>query len=152
MAIDTPAVLERLRELIAQVDGIQGAYVTALGDENGIPGGLPVLPAALIREGATTQYILSVGQHRKTYEVEIQLFMQAGESAIAHAALAPIQQGVMGILQSHVALGGLCNLCVVDRDSGDIGLDYAGKSYAGRVLTLRVSEQANAIPAYGSES
>lgn len=150
MAIDQAAALNKIRDLIAGVEGLRVVYSAASADAGTrIPMALNVLPCAMVIPGETQQYILSAGQHRHTYEVMVQVFAAGADSGLASSVAAPMPDRIIGVLMENVALGGLVNSCLFERSGGLRELEYGGGVYRGYEIWLRVSEQASAAPAYG---
>lgn len=143
------AVLERMRTLIASVDGIRAAYSAGSAAEKRMPPALKMLPCAIVYPGATREYILSDGQKRHTYEAVVQVFAQGGDPGAAAFDATPMPDAIIEVFEGNVALGGLCNSCLFLRTEGLQVLQYGGTDYVGYQLYFEVSEQAAASPAIG---
>lgn len=150
MSIDQAAVVAKVRDLCATVNGINAAYSAADNDDTRIPAGLAATPAALVFPGPTVAYTLVQGQHRHTYEVTVQVLESGGDAGIRDAVVSVFPDRVLEVVLANVALGGLCNSFVFKRSGGLQVFDYGGYDYTGYELVFEVSEQASATPAYGS--
>lgn len=158
MALSQTAVVSQVRRLVAEVGGVAAAYAASERGEWGIPAALNEFGeqgevCALVYPGATESYLLGQGAHRHTYEVVIQVFAAGGELGDRIADAMQYTDRLIEKFATNVALGGAggTNSAVFSRCSGLIKLEYAGLSYSGIEVALRVSEQATATPAYGEQ-
>jgi hypothetical protein len=151
MALQQKVVLQQIRELVEEATGLERVFGAANEDEHQYPEAAMQFPCAFVIPGQTTDYMLSGGQHRHTYEVAIQVLHAPGMSiGQAYAALAGYTDMVIAKFTQNVALGGRVNSCVFARSSGMRLFDSGDISFPGIEITLRVSEQAEVATAAGS--
>ena len=151
MALSMTAVIAQVRDLIAEVTGMKRVFAASETDENRIPGALNEFPCAIVLPGPSAgDYILSAGQQRHTYEVKVQVFEAGADMGSRAAAVLPFVDLIIAKFEVNVTLGSRANHCIFRRQSGMVGLEYAGVTYTGYEITLEVSEQAVAAPAIGS--
>lgn len=150
MTLSMAATVAQIRDLVAEVTTFERVYGEAETDGNALPASISQLPAAIVFAGNSIEYILSAGQHRHTYEVEIWLFIRAaGLEGNALSSLVAYQALIEKFV-GNVALGSRANSCVFRRQEGPNNEEYGGQVYLVRKLVLEVSEQASAAPAVGS--
>lgn len=152
MALRQAAVVGKIRDLLATVTGIDAAFSAADADDTRLPQAMNMSSStvALVVPGATLVYILSNGAHRHTYEVKVQVMQSGAEPGTRASVVSVMPDRVLEKIVSNVALGGLCNSCVFRGSSGLVGIEYGGETFTGYEITLEVSEQAAATPAFGS--
>ena len=151
MALQQTVVLSQVRALVAECTGLERVYGASETDANAIPEAALQFPCAFVVPGPTTEYILSAGQHRHTYNVVIQILNQPGMfSGQSYATLAPYVDMVIEKFTGNVALGGRANSCLFQGSSGIQMFPSGDVEFPGIEITLRVSEQAAATPAFGS--
>lgn len=156
MALSRLDALSKIRATIAELSATAMVYSASDDDEwrlpfaftdFGDPGQVivAVMPGPTFGDG----YILTSGQHRHTYEVTVVVFAAGFDYGDRmHDAMALVDL-VIEKFTGQVALGGTVNSCLFSRTSGLITREYGGEEYAAEEITLRVSEQASATPAYG---
>ena len=151
MSLQQKTVMQQIRALVAECTGLERVYGAANEDANQYPEAALQFPCAFVVPGPTTDYMLSGGQHRHTYQVVVQLLHAPGMSVgQAYSALAGYTDLVIEKFASNVTLGNRANVCVFTSSSGMRLFDTGDISYPGIEITLRVSEQAAATPAAGS--
>lgn len=150
MALSTRTVLRSVRSLIAAMPEVERAYGAGDEDENALPGAISEPPTVLVVPGETIEYILSGGQHRHTYNVDVLVLCnQAGETGQTAYQAVPIVDALIEKFAVNVG-GSWANSCILNRCSGLATIEYAGVDYLGWNITLRVSEQAPVTPAKGA--
>ncbi len=152
MALSTITALAQIRDLIAEITGIQRVYSPSETDANAIPPSLTEFPCVIVNKGPDQEYILTVGQHRHTYLVTIQIFESGPDLGARSASVLPYLDALLEKFVGNVTLGGRVNHCIrlSNGDGGLVGLDYGGTLYTGYQITFQISEQAAATPAAGS--
>ncbi|MGI8423583.1 MAG: hypothetical protein ACR2NO_05650 [Chloroflexota bacterium] len=151
MSLQQTVVLGRVRALVQECTGMERVYGVSESDENAMPEAAVQFPCAFVLPGATTEYILSSGQHRHTYQVLVQILNQPGMSTgQAYAVLAPYVDRVIEKFAGNVTLGTRANICVFEGSSGMRLFESGDVSIPGIEITLRTSEQAAATPAIGA--
>lgn len=153
MALSMTTTVRQIRELIADVEGITRVGAASEDDANALPSSIPPgdFPAVLVFPGPDIAYILSSGQHRHTYEVNVHVLCDArGDLGETAAQAMPLVDAIIEKFVGNVTLGNRANSCLYKRQTGLITLTFAGVEYPGWEIVLEVSEQASATPAVGS--
>lgn len=150
MALDQASVVARIREVLLEIPELKAVYAASESGINGIPAAFNDVPCAVVFPGPTQEYILSMGQHRHTYDVKVHVIESGGDLAERVVAVLPFVDRVIEKLVTNVTLGGRANSVLFKSDSGLTGLEYGGVVYTGYEIILEVSEQAPASPAAGS--
>ncbi len=151
MSLQQKVVLQQIRALVAECTRLERVYGAANDDANQYPEASLQFPCAFVVPGQTTEYLLSAGQHRHSYQVAVQILHSPGMSTgQAYAAIAGYTDLVIEKFATNVTLGNRANSCVFSSSSGMRLFDTGEISYPGIEITLRVSEQAAAAPAAGS--
>ena len=150
MALNMTQVVSSMRTLIDEVTGFERVFAASSSDQHSIPGAINEFPTVVVYPGETIDYILTAGQHRHTYEVNVDVFCRAGGDTGASAAQA---MGLVELVLEKFAVnigGTWANSCLLIRNSGLATLEYNGIDYLGWRLTYRVSEQASVTAAKGA--
>jgi len=153
MALSMSTTVTQVAALIREITGMQAVYSAASTDGYSIPMALNgPFPCVIVTPGpdSGSGYILSAAEHRHTYEVRAQFFEASEDVGQAAASALPFVDLFLSKFAANVTLGGRANSCRVVRQSGLIGLNYAGVDYTGYEITFEVSEQASVTAAPGS--
>lgn len=151
MALQQRVVMQQVRELVEECTGLERVYGAANEDEHQYPEAAMQFPCAFVIPGPTSDYMLSGGQHRHTYQVAVQILNSPGMSVgQAYSTLAGYADFVIEKFVGNVTLGGRANSCVFVGSSGMRLFDSGDIAFPGIEITLRVSEQAAAAPAAGN--
>jgi hypothetical protein len=152
MALSQTAVIERIRELIAEMTGIKRVYGSDLAGTSGLPGGIAEYPSVLVFPGPTILYNQNPGgSHRHEYEVVAQvLFGPVAATAEAAAGSTPVTDALITKFAANVQLGGHSVYAHFLRSEGLTSIAYGGMEYIGYELRLRVVESEAQAFAGGS--
>jgi hypothetical protein len=138
----------RIRDLIAEIPGINEVYAASDVGEDAIPDSLQNFPAVIIYPGPDTGdgYVLNNSWQEHTYEVAVQIFESGGERA---SSVLPYVDAIIEKFRQNVTLGARATYCVFSRQSGFATLAYGGMDYLGYEITLEVNEQGATTPETG---
>ena len=150
MPIQQSVVIAQIRDLVDEVTGIEAVYAPSETDTNALPAALNVLPCAIVLPGPTRQCKVGNGQVDTIYEVKVRLYEGGADAGERAASILPLRDLVITKLIANVTLGGRCQVCLYESDSGYIGLPYGGSEYGGIEVTLVVREVVAVTAAPGS--
>ena len=156
MPLSTTAVVRRVRELLASVDGVRAAYGPTEQAREGIPEALSDFPCAVVWLGATKEYGSAnggggsngggySGAHEHVYDVSVWIICAAAGASERAAQGMPILDAVLTKMASNITLSGLVRWCLFQSQSGYGTLTYAGQEYLGYEMTFEVSEAAEVV-------
>lgn len=153
MALSQVAVLEKLRLRMAEVSGVNAAY--APSQEDPASGGLPPAasfenPCAIVLPGRSSEYLITNGRHRHTYQVRVLLLITGFDYTENAFVGAPMPDRVIEKMTGNVTVGGSANSVVFQQSSGLDGISWGGKDFLGYEFLFEVSETAAATVATGS--
>lgn len=152
MSLNMAAACSRIRELVAEVTGMERVFAASEDGEHGIPMALREFPAAIVFPGpdSANGYQHSAGWHRHTYEVQVHVY--AGTATTERIAnVLPFVDRIIDKFAQNVTLGSRVNSCRYLRQSGLAVLGgFGGVEYTGYEITLEVSEQSEAATGAGS--
>lgn len=145
MPLSLTTVIARMRELVAQVEGLEAVYAPTGLDAQGVPDALHEFPCAVLRLGRTVEYNTAAGgaAHEHVYEVIVDLFSAAAASEDRAYVTLPMIDRILELMTGNVGLGGRVRWCLFKGQSGDGTLVYGGQEYLGYELTFEVSESAS---------
>lgn len=152
MTLSQTAVIERVRELLAEIAGIKRVYGSDVSGLNGLPGGIAEYPSILVFPGPTIIYQQNPGgSHRHEYEVVVQvLYGPAAAVAESAAGSTPFIDALINKFAANVQLGGHAVYAHFLRNEGLTGIAYGGTEYIGYELRLRAVESGAQTFAGGS--
>lgn len=158
MALSQKAAVTYIRNQIAEVTvggvALSAVYAESETDGNAIPAALEITttPAAIVFLGNDLRYLLSDGQQRHTYEVEVWLFCPSGGLDGWAVSVLDFVDAIREKCVAHVTLGSgasKANYMLYRRQEGPFQDEYGGIPYHVRHIILEVSEQGSATPAAG---
>lgn len=151
MTLSQTNVIAQVRDLIDEATGFARIYASSETEEHAIPPALNEYPSVIVIPGPTTDYKLTTGQQRHSYEVKVLVFCnEGGDLGQSAAQASPLVDAIIAKFEANVTLGARANYCLFSRSSGLVTLEYAGLEYLGWEIVLNTSEQAPASPAVGS--
>lgn len=136
--------LKRVRELMAEVTGIEQTYGAGDNDAHALPAAINAPPAVLVFPRQLIEYIqYPGGGHRHTYQAIAQILVGGvGEDNAAYRSV-PYLDAVLEKFAINVTLGGRANWIRLVLPTTWGTLEYGGLSYIGWELTFEISEQSN---------
>lgn len=152
MALNQATILNRIRDLCANVSGINVAMSET---ETGAGKHLAAAPAesisVLVMTGDSLSYELQSAGHQLTYDVRV---VVVAAYAMEHAgpALNTAVMALLDMFRSNVGLGGVgeCNYAVVREVNGFALFPWGGAEFPSREIVIEVQEDENTTAAYGA--
>lgn len=147
MSLNAAGVIAEVASLVRECTGMERVFDASANGDDRLPLALNAFPCALVFPGPGLPPLFTQPRVSRTYEVRILIVESGMDIGARGASVLPFVDRVIAKLVSNMKLAGGGSAtatvikCLVDRDSGFIGIEYGGMDYLGYEITLRVEEQ-----------